>query len=142
MREILCWIGGFNIFYLLWIFSEQKKTKNIWIENSLRSQRNVLRNFPESECCFICNLVSAKLILSELSCYNGHFDALFILAPFDFLLSAPVRGPGSASIERLSFDPPLSGDIYKDTARQIEFSTGLFLKGTRPSIFGSVCSTR
>ena len=139
MKKILCGIFHLNE---LWIFLEQKKTKNIWIGNSLRSQRNVLWNFPESECCFIFNLGSAKLILSELSCYNGHFDALFILAPFDFLLSAPVRGPGSASIEQLSFDPPLSGDIYKDTARQIEFYTRLFLIRTRLSIFGSVCSTK
>ena len=58
---------------------------------------------------------------SDSSFYNRNFDALFILAPFDFLQLAPAGGPGSASIEQLSFDPPLSGDIYKDTQRQIEF---------------------
>ena len=127
VKEMLC--GIFSLWYLTYNKSLQRnKTEIFELKIVLRSWQHVFWNFPEFESCFICNLVSAKLILSDSSCYNGHFDALFILAPFDFLLLAPVRGPGSASIEQLSFDPPLSGDIYKDTARQIEFSTRRFLQ--------------
>ena len=123
---MLC--GIFKFWYLTYNKSFWgNKTEIFELKIVSRSQRHILQNFPEFEICFICNLVPAKFTLSDLSSYYEHFDALFILAPFDFLLLAPVRGPGSASIEQLSFDPPLSGDIYKDTARQIEFSTKRFL---------------
>ena len=133
---MLC--GIFSLWYLTYNKSLQRnKTEIFELKIVLRSRQHVFRNFPEFESCFICSSVSAKFILSDSSCYNGHFDALFILAPFDFLLLAPVRGPGSASIEQLSFDPPLSGDIYKDTARQIEFSTRRFLQHSRDNVLGS-----
>ena len=88
VKEMLC--GIFRFWYLAWDKSFWgNKTEIFELKIVSRSQRHVLQNFPEFEFCFICNIVPAKFTLSDLSSYDGHFDALFILAPFDFLLSAP-----------------------------------------------------
>ena len=74
VKEMLC--GIFSLWYLTYKKSFQRnKTEIFELRIVLRSWQHVFWNFPEFDSCFICNLVSAKLILSDSSCYNGHFDA-------------------------------------------------------------------
>ena len=88
VKEMLC--GIFSLWYLTYKKSFQRnKTEIFELRIVLRSWQHVFWNFPEFESCFICNLVSAKLILSDSSCYNGHFDALFYLGSFWFSLVGP-----------------------------------------------------